>query len=184
MIVRLYETFEDEKNIYLVQEYLFCVAVFVRVVNSSKDWSSMATLTKKMPANFLRRSSNAYVIYILKRSLTEISNPRTSSWTPRRTLRWKSLILGFLTSGKIICGAKWSQRRRINSSAPPITLLLRYCSWIMTNAAIYGRQESCSTFSSLLPRHLMEKTISKSWRTWRLWNTPSIVLQFLFSSWG
>jgi serine/threonine protein kinase len=67
MIVRLYETFEDEKNIYLVQEYPYCYSAFARVANSLKDWSSMETLIRKMPGNSSHKSSNAFAICIPKR---------------------------------------------------------------------------------------------------------------------
>lgn len=67
MVVRLYETFEDEKNIYLVQEYPFCVSVFVKAANSLKDWSNMETSMSKMPESSLHKSSSVFVIFTPKR---------------------------------------------------------------------------------------------------------------------
>lgn len=51
MIVRLYETFEDEKNFYLVQEYKWNHLVSVREESSSADSSSKETLTRVMPVS-------------------------------------------------------------------------------------------------------------------------------------
>jgi hypothetical protein len=71
MIVRLYETFEDDKNLYLVQEYSSPYAAFVRAASFSRDSSSMAISMKKMPVRYSHRSSNAYDICTPKRSPIE-----------------------------------------------------------------------------------------------------------------
>ncbi len=51
MIIRLYETFEDEKNLYLVQEYSLAYSVFARAGSSSAGSSSTATSAKVTPGN-------------------------------------------------------------------------------------------------------------------------------------
>jgi hypothetical protein len=71
MIIRLYETFEDDKNLYLVQEYSTLYAVFARAVSFSRDSSSMAISMKKMPGRYSHKSSNPYDICTPKRSRTE-----------------------------------------------------------------------------------------------------------------
>ena len=55
MIVRLYETFEDEKNIYLVQEYYLIDSASAKVENCSSDSSATVTSTRRMQGNSSRR---------------------------------------------------------------------------------------------------------------------------------
>lgn len=52
MIVRLYETFEDEKNLYLVQEYLPTDLVFVKEESYSVDYSHMVISVRLTLENF------------------------------------------------------------------------------------------------------------------------------------
>ena len=79
MIIRLYETFEDEKNIYLVQEYNVFYKVIVKEENFSVGYKKMVISVKMMQGNYLHKLSNVLSIYILKKSRIEISNLRTSS---------------------------------------------------------------------------------------------------------
>lgn len=79
MIIRLYETFEDEKNIYLVQEYYVFYIVIAKEENFSVDYKKMVISVKMMQGNYLHRLSNVLSIYILRKSHTEISNLRTFS---------------------------------------------------------------------------------------------------------
>ena len=48
-IIKLYEVFEDEKNLYLVQEYIFVNSVTAKVESSLKDSRSKAILMKRTP---------------------------------------------------------------------------------------------------------------------------------------
>ena len=48
-IIKLYEVFEDEKNLYLVQEYIFANSVTAKVESSLKDSRSKAILMKRTP---------------------------------------------------------------------------------------------------------------------------------------
>ena len=74
MIIRLYETFEDEKNIYLVQEYNVFYKVIVKEENFSVGYKKMVISVKMMQGNYLHKLSNVLSIYILKKSRIEISN--------------------------------------------------------------------------------------------------------------
>ena len=101
MIIRLYETFEDEKNIYLVQEYNVFYKVIVKEENFLVGYKKMVISVKMMQGNYLHKLSNVLSIYILKKSRIEISNLRTSSWVPQKRLRWKLSILDCLINGEI-----------------------------------------------------------------------------------
>ena len=48
-VIKLYEVFEDEKNLYLVQEYFFYIKkVTVKAASCFNVYNNMATLTNKM----------------------------------------------------------------------------------------------------------------------------------------
>lgn len=79
MIVRLYETFEDEKNFYLVQEYVKIYTVSVREANSSIDSNNMGISAKTMPVSYSLKSLNASGICTVKRYAIETSSLKTSS---------------------------------------------------------------------------------------------------------
>lgn len=78
MIVRLYETFEDEKNLYLVQEYHQIYAVSARAESFSRGWSNMATSMKRTQGSYSRRSSSVSAIYTHRRLRTATSSPKIS----------------------------------------------------------------------------------------------------------
>lgn len=69
MIVRLYETFEDDKNIYLVMEYIFTHLVTAKEENSLRDWTEEAILTRMTLAKSLRRLLKSSNIYTPKKYL-------------------------------------------------------------------------------------------------------------------
>lgn len=48
-IVKLYETYEDESYLYLVEEYLFAYLVSARAASSSIGWTKWASFPKSRP---------------------------------------------------------------------------------------------------------------------------------------
>lgn len=58
-IVKLYETYEDESYLYLVEEYFFVYLVSARVVNSSIGWTKWASFLKSRPRTSSARWSRS-----------------------------------------------------------------------------------------------------------------------------
>ena len=144
----------------------------------------MATLTKEMLGNCSLRWSNVSSICTPRRSAIVIWNLKTSLWTLRRALRWRSLTSGSAISGKMTCGLSWKHKRRTNWLALPTISLQKYWPSTTTRGAISGQQEWSSTSWQLLPHPSMGKQTDKSWKVSKLWSTPSTVRHKIDSSWS
>lgn len=71
LIVRLYETFEDEKNIFLVQEYKFSNVVSAKVDNCFLGSNSKEISANKTPDQFSTKWQNASNTFTHKRYAIE-----------------------------------------------------------------------------------------------------------------
>lgn len=80
-IIKLYEVFEDDKNLYLVQEYLFLFTskVTVKADNYFNVYNNMATLANNKPGSFLGKWLTCSGICIHKKLPIGTLNLKTSS---------------------------------------------------------------------------------------------------------
>lgn len=177
-IIKIYESYEDEANYYLVTEYFGFYSVCVKEGNFSIGLLIKGGFRKLMQGKYSRKCSMLLGIAMGRKLLIAISSHRTFCfWTITRTLsNWS--ISGFLMNGKKIWGQKSKLVVRRNWWELHIILLQKFLKEITVKNVISGHLESFSIFWSQLSHLLMDKMTRRFWNQSKEENTLSTFLRW------